>query len=116
MKLLNFRGNNDPATTAKHLNVLPTPFAQQVKRVFEILDMSTLIGGNRNALHIFLYGGIDYFVDRAVMAQMNDFHAAGLQNATHDIDGSVVTVEQAGRGDEADSVRSAALVISRLLA
>jgi len=34
------------------------------------------------------------------VAKVDDFRAAGLEDAAHDVDGSVVAVKQAGGGDK----------------
>ena len=64
--------------------------------------MTTLVGRNRNALHVFLNRSVYYFFDRTIMPQMNHFCAAGLQNTPHDIDGRVMAVKQTGCRDEPD--------------
>lgn len=45
---------------------------EEVDHIFEIFDMPALIGGNGDALHVFLNGGVDDFIDRSVVAEMND--------------------------------------------
>ena len=44
-------------------------------------------------------------VDRAVVAEVDHLRAHALQDAAHDVDGRVVAVEQARRGDESNLVR-----------
>ena len=66
--------------------------------------MATLVGGDRDALHVFLQGRIDDLLHRAVMAEMDDLRARGLQDAAHDVDRGIVPVEQRGGGDEAHLV------------
>jgi hypothetical protein len=77
---------------------------QQVDHVFEILDVTALIAGNRNALRIFLQGSGDDFFDRAVMAQMNYFGTIRHQDAAHDVDRGIMAVEQRSSRDETDFV------------
>jgi len=51
-------------------------------------------------------GGHD-LVHTAVVAQVDDLGAHALQDAAHDVDGGVVAVKQAGRGDKAHLVGGA---------
>ena len=105
MQFANFGGNNDTAAAAKDLNVLAAALAQQVHHVLEILHMAALVGADGNALGILLQGRRDHFIDRTVVAQVNDLGTHALQNAAHDVDGGVVAVEQTGGRHKADFVR-----------
>jgi hypothetical protein len=42
---------------------------QKIDHVFEEFDVAALVAGNGNALGVFLDGGIDNFLDRAVVAR-----------------------------------------------
>ena len=42
------------------------------------------------------------FLNRAVVAEVDDFGAFGLEYAAHYIDGGVMAVKQAGGGDKTD--------------
>jgi hypothetical protein len=53
-----------------------------------------LIGADRDALSIFLNGGLDNFGHGAVVAQVNDLDSATLEQTANDVDGSVVTIEK----------------------
>jgi hypothetical protein len=66
--------------------------------------VAALIRRERDALRILLHDGGDDLLDAAVVAEVHDLGALGLQQAPHDVDGRVVPVEQARRGDEADGV------------
>ena len=61
--------------------------------------MPTLVGGNGNALHVFLNGCVDNFAHRAIVSQVDDFGTRALQDAAHDVDGSIVAIEEGGGGD-----------------
>jgi len=63
--------------------------------------VAALVGGDGDALGVFLNGAVDDFLGRAVVAEVDDFCAAGLHDAAHDVDGSIVAVEQTGCGDDA---------------
>jgi hypothetical protein len=43
---------------------------------------------------------------------VNDFYAIGLQDAAHDVDGRVMSIKQAGSGDEADLLGCVAVGVS----
>jgi hypothetical protein len=65
----------------------PPRCAQQVDHVLEVLDVAALVGADGDALHVFLQGGGDDFVDAAVVAQVDHLGAHALQDAPHDVDG-----------------------------
>ena len=112
MQFVQLRIHNHPAAAAEHFDILAAARLEQVDHILEELDMAALIGGDRNAVRIFLEGGIDDFLNRAVMAEMNDLNPGGLEDAAHDVDGGVVAVEQRGGSDETDLV--AGLVVRML--
>ena len=79
-------------------------FPEQVMHVFKIFQGAALVRSKGNGLHIFLNGTVHDLLHRAVMAQVDDFHARSLYDAPHDVDGSIVAVEQGGRRDHPDMV------------
>ena len=99
-------GNNDPAATAENADVAATALAQHIHHVFEVLHMTALIGTHGDTVHILLEGGTDHLLHGAVVAQMDDFGACRLQDAAHDIDGSIVAIEKTGGGNESQTYRS----------
>ena len=109
MQFTDFLRHDHPAAAAEHLNVFATACAQQVHHVLEVFDVTALVGADRNALHVFLQGGGDHVIDRAVVTQVNHLSAHALQNASHDVDGGIVTIKQARRGDKAHLVLGAVL-------
>src|SRR5260221_1556699 len=104
LKLADLVCDDHAAAAAEYLDVLPAAAAQQVDHVCEVLDVAALVRGDRDALHVFLQRGRNDFVDRAVVAEMDHFRAARLQDAAHDVDGRVVAVEKRGRRHETDLV------------
>ena len=66
--------------------------------------MTALITRNRNALSIFLQRGGDDFIDRAIVAQVNDLGTLRHQDAPHDVDRCVMAIEERSRCHEADFV------------
>src|SRR5260221_368265 len=102
--LADFFCDPPPPAPAQHLDVLPASLPQEVDHVLEVLDVAALVGGDRDALDVFLQRSGHDFVHRAVVPQMDHFGAARLQDAAHDVDGGVVAVEKRRRRHEADLV------------
>jgi hypothetical protein len=71
-----------------------TIFIQQFPEIFEKLHMPPLVGRKRYGLHIFFNCRFRNFMNASVVAKMNDFCSPGLQNPAHNIDGSIMTVEE----------------------
>ena len=92
------------AAAAEHADVCAATAPEQIDHVLEVFDVATLVGADGNALGVFLQGGGDDFIDAAVVSEVNHFGAHAHENAPHDVDGGVVAVKQAGRGDEAHLV------------
>ena len=84
--------------------MLRAAFVQQIAQVLKIFDVAPLVAGDRDALHVFLNGRVDDLKYRAVVAEVNDFRAGGLQNASHNIDRRIVAVEERSRRNEANFV------------
>ena len=70
------------------------PLFEQIDNIFEVFDVSALVAGNRYPLGVFFYGGIDDFLYRAIVSEMNDFNPGILQDPAHDIDRSVMAVKE----------------------
>jgi hypothetical protein len=49
---------------------------------------------------IFLYGAINNILGGAVVTKMNHFGSSGLNQASHDIDGGIVSIEQGGGSND----------------
>jgi hypothetical protein len=92
------------AAAAEYFDMPATILVKQVFHVFEKFHMTALVTGNGDTLHIFFDGTFDDFGNTAVMAQVNDLGTLGLQDAAHDIDGSIVTIKQTGCGNDADFI------------
>ena len=101
MQFLDFRRHDHATATAEDFDVLTAPFLEQVDHVFEKLDMPPLVRRDGDALNILLHGGGDDFIDRTIMAKMDHLNPGRLQDAPHDVDRGIVTIEQGCRGDEA---------------
>ena len=93
MQRFNLCRHNHSTTTAKHLNALATTGFEQINHVFEKLDMPALIRRYGNAVRILLQGGGHDLVDRTIMPKMNHLNSSRLQNAPHDVDGGIMTIE-----------------------
>ncbi len=104
LELGDLRGDDHPAATAVDVDV-PAPLdPEAVDQVGEVLEVAALVGADGDALHILGDGGRHHLVDRAVVPEVDDLGPLGLEEAAHDVDGGVVTVEQGGGGDEAHRV------------
>ncbi len=71
-------------------------FLQHIVHVLEKLQVSALVGGHCDGLCIFLDGAMDNLLHRAVVPEVDYFGTGRLKNAPHDIDRSVVPIEQRG--------------------
>src|ERR1700737_1690176 len=77
-----------------------TIFVQQVLHIFKEFQVSSLVGSDGDPLDIFLDGAFHYFRHRPVMSQVNDLSPLRLQEATHDIDRGIMTIEErSGRNE-----------------
>ena len=104
MQFLDFLGHDDTPTTTVDPDMLCTALLQQVDHVREVLHVSPLVGGDSNALGIFVDGRVDDFLDRSVVAEVDDLGTGRLQYPSHDVDGRVVPIKQAGCGYEPDGM------------
>ena len=75
VQFLDLGRHDDAAAAAEDLDVLAAVGLQQVDHVLEELDVAALVGGDGDALHVFLQRGIDDFLHRAVVAEVDDFGA-----------------------------------------
>lgn len=66
--------------------------------------MPTLVRCDGNGLNVFLYGTIDNFPDLPVVPEMDHLNTCTLQYAAHNINGSIVPVEECSGGNYADMV------------
>jgi hypothetical protein len=89
------------AAAAEHANVAGAALLEHVDHVLEVFDVAALVGRQRDRVGVFLQRGAHDVLDAAVVAEVDHFRALRLDQAPHDVDGGVVAVEQAGRGDEA---------------
>ena len=97
-QLFNFFRGDRAAATTENFNVRSTKFPQPVDHVTEELQVPTLIRTDCYAIGIFLNRRTHNVVNTAVMTEVHDLRAARLDQASHDINGGVVTVKQGGGG------------------
>ncbi|MNY08377.1 hypothetical protein D3C86_1412280 [compost metagenome] len=81
-------------TTGKYFDMSCTFFIQQVVHVFQVFHVTTLVRSHRNRIGIFLYRAIYYLLHTSVMAQVNHLSTIGLHHAAHDINRSIMPIEQ----------------------
>src|SRR3546814_396322 len=94
-------GRDGAAAAADHADVPGAVLAEHVDHVLHVFDVAALVAGQGDGVGVFLQGGADDVLYRAVVAEVDDFGALRLDQPPHDVDGGVVAVEQAGGGDEA---------------
>ena len=100
VQLLDLGRHDHPAAATENLDVGAAVGLQEVDHVLEEFDVAALIRGDADALHVFLQRGIDDFLHRAVVAEVDDLGTGRLQDAAHDVDRRIVAVEQRGGGNE----------------
>ena len=98
------RGDDHTSTAAVDADVAAAGSPEPIDEVCEVLHVSALVRADGDTLHILGDSGADDLVHGAVVAQVDDFGTLGLQDAAHDVDGGVVSVEQAGGAHEPDRV------------
>ncbi len=101
LEQLDLVAHDDPATARVDVHVTEPLLAEALHEVGEVLHVAALVGADGDAVHVFFERGTHHLVDRAVVAEVDHFGAAGLEDAADDVDRGVVTVEEAGGGDEA---------------
>ena len=100
LELLDLRGHDDPAPTPVDQDVFPPLVPQSVDQVAEVLHVAALVGADGHTVDVLVDGRPHHLVHRSVVAEVDHLRPLGLQETAHDVDGGVVTVEQAGRGHE----------------
>ncbi len=70
-----------------------TPLVEQIDHVLERFHVAALITRHGNALGILLDGGIDQFLNRAVVSQVNYLDSAVLQDSAHNVGRCVMAVK-----------------------
>ena len=99
-------GDDGPPAAAEDPDVFCAQLAQAIHQVAEELEVSSLVGGDRDGVGVLLDRGRDDLVDGAIVTQMNHLGALSLEDAPHDVDGGIVTVEQRRGGHQSNGVRS----------
>ena len=94
LELLDLLVDDDAAATAEDPDVRRTPLPEEVDDVLEELEVTALVGGDRDAVSILLDRRRDDLVDGAIVTEMNHLGTLGLKDAPHDVDGGIVSVEQ----------------------
>ena len=102
VQLAHLLGNDHAAAAPEHADPGAAPLAEHVHHVLEVLDVPALVGAHRDRMGVLVERGDDDLFHRAVVSEMDDFGARRLEDPAHDVDGRVVSVEQACRRDETD--------------
>ncbi len=90
------------AAAYDHPDVAGAEVAQHVDHVAEVLVVAALVGADGDAVGVLLHGGAHDVRDAAVVAEVHDLRAVGLQQAANDVDRRVVPVEERRRAHEAE--------------
>src|ERR1700689_638318 len=104
MQFINFLWQNSSAAAAKNFNMAATIFIKQIFHVFEKLKVTALVRCYSNSLYIFFNCGFYNFIHTAIMTKMNNFCTFRLHDAPHNINCSIVPVEQSGGSDNSDFI------------
>ena len=102
--LLDLIGNDHPAATAEDTDMPGPPLLEEIADILEELHVPALIAADSDPLGVFLDGGGDDLLHRAVVPQVDHLRPRRLEHAANDVGGGVVAVEEAGRRHEADLV------------
>jgi hypothetical protein len=84
------------AAAHDHTDVLAAALAQHVHHVGEVFIVAALIGAHGDAVGVLVDGGAHDVRDGAVVAEVHDLGALGLQQAADHVDRRVVPIEQRG--------------------
>ena len=95
-EFFDFFWQNHTATTTKNLDMFGAAGLQQIEHVFEVLVMTALIARHCDGIGIFLNGCFYHLLHTAIVTQVNHLATGGLNDAAHNVDGGIVTIEQAG--------------------
>ena len=98
-------GHDDAAAAAVDADVAGALGGQAVREVGEVLDVAALIGRHRDRDRVLLEHRLHDVVDAAVVPEVDDLGTLRLEDAPHDVDRRVVTVEEARRGHDAHGMR-----------
>jgi len=103
MEGLHLFGENGASSSSEDLDVGPA-VPKELDKIAEILDVPALVTRDGNSLDVLLDGAVHDVGHGAVVAEVDHLRSGGLKDASHDIDGGVVPVEQGRRGDEPDGM------------
>lgn len=101
MQLLDLRREDRAAASSEDADLRPA-LLEQVVHVLEELEMSALIGGDRDRLRVLLDRALHDLLRRAVVTEMDHFRARRLENPAHHIDRRVMPIEERRGGHDAN--------------
>src|SRR5262249_25996170 len=96
LQLLDLEGRDRTATAPEDGYVRTSPPAEHVDHVREEFDVPALIGRYGDRVGVLLDGRPDDVLDGSIVSKVHDLRSRRLDQATNDIDCSVMSVEQAG--------------------
>ena len=100
-------GGDRAAASAIHADVRAAELREPLHEIGEELHVTALVRGDRHRARVLLHRGRRDLFDRAVVPEVDHLGALRLEQAPHDVDRGVVSVEQRCRGHDANAVRLA---------
>jgi len=94
LQVVDLIGRDGAAAAAEDADVFGPVLAKHVDHVAEELDVSTLVGADRDAVGILLQRRAHDVPDAAVVAEVYDLRALRLYQAAHHVDRGIVAVEE----------------------
>jgi hypothetical protein len=67
---------------------------EELTKIAEVLDVAALVRAHGDGLDVLVYRGDRDVADAPVMTEVDDLASACLQDAAHDVDRCVVSVEE----------------------
>ena len=101
VEFFNFFWQDGTASTTKNLDVAGAFFLQEIIHVFEVLNVPALVRGHGNGIGIFLDGCIHYLLNGTVVTEVYNLTSGTLNDATHDVNGCIMTVKKRSCSDDA---------------
>ncbi len=100
-QLCDLVGDDDAASTSIDLDVAVAELVETIPEVPEVLHVAALVRRQGNRMGVFLDDRLHDVRHGAVVTEMDDLGPLALQDPPHDVDGGVVTVEEARCGHDA---------------
>ncbi len=104
MQLFDLPRHDGPSAAAVNSHMAGVSLVQHLAQVLKELHMPALVAGDRYPLSILLNSRVDNLLHATVVPQVNHLGARSLEDASHDVDRGIMTVEERGCGDDANRI------------